>query len=351
MAVASGSDKAGTTLPAEPAGAITSGTASEAMIRAATSASSAEPSGTGAIVPPAPAGPAGDTPVEGSDGTAAATPDATGQPKPAGPPAPPAGTRTETPEPRIVAATRNARADERNQIFRQLGVTTEQVPDVPVGIRLLGDLRRDTEGFARQLAGELGYELVPRGQTPHDPNPSEAGLPQEPPKTWGEMQAILKAQEQRLTRAFEARAKPLEDARTLEERRARASEHTRQTQASSASALATARTYPHFKEHEPEIAERLAAMDPDLRAQMGPVGAMLSCYNAILAEKVFPTIATTAEEAAAAKVRAGYERKARSSGSVVPSGSGGEGKPVELKNPTDLAKHMQHLAAQASDTT
>lgn len=352
MAVPSGSDKSGTTIPAEaPAGStISSGTASDAMIRAATSASSAEPSGTGAIVPPAPAGSAGDTPVEGSTGRAAATPDATGQPTPAGPAATPAATRTEAPEPRILAATRNARADERTQVFRQLGVSAEQAADVPVSMRLLGELRNDSLDFATRLAGEHGFTLVRTGQTPHDPDPSDVGVPQEPPKTWAEMQAILKAQELRLTRAFESRAKPLEDARETEARRVRSEAITREAQTASTQALTKARTYPHFKENEVEIGERLAAMDPAERRQMGPVGAMLACYNAVLAEKVFPTIATTAKEQAAADVRAGYERKARSSGSVVPTGSVGEGKPVELKNTTDLAKHMQRLAAEQGAT-
>src|SRR5262245_61381298 len=122
-------------------GNITSGTASEAMIRAASSAAESTPTA------PAPT-PAGDTPQTGAPaGTPSTSPATSGQPAAGSPAAPPAAATGDAPENRIIAATRNARAQALTDVGQALGLdhplSSQDLQDLSLGLQILKELRAD----------------------------------------------------------------------------------------------------------------------------------------------------------------------------------------------------------------
>lgn len=323
-----------TAVVAPPSGtSVSSGTASEAMIRAAEAASSAAPEPTGVAA-------VGDTTPPAGVSTPGATAAATGQPEASGQPAA-TGTRGEAPEPRIVAAVKNARAEVEAQYAWARDLNQD---DAKNGVSLLREIRGDAAGFVRRLAQELGLSFAeapkPEVKAPWvKPVPALRSEDGKAAYTDEQVEAMLAHVKEEILGEVaplrEAHTKA-EEARTLGERIAAAKTRID-------TALTEARNLPHFKEHEDAIGKKLQQIPPQTRRELGAVACLHMAYNQVLAETVFPSIATTAE----AKVRDEYERKAATStGTVRPTGASGEaGKPTTLDTPVKLANHMEQLAA------
>jgi hypothetical protein len=328
---------------------ITSGTASEALIRAASSAE------TTASAPPAGLK-AGDTPpkVEGQ-ASPETTPAATVPPKVEGSTEKPAVTG-EAPEARIQAATRNARTNLLTQIGRDLGltdtvgkpraITPQDVGDMRLGLNLLRDLQADSGRFFQALARQLGYEL-PEERGAEDYALPKASLRSEDGQeaySASDMAKVVDIIERKLTARFEGQLKPLADDHRTRAEQSVVEQIQRESKVVAGSALSEARQYPHFKENEAAIAARIAELreaDPNIHKRIGAIGLMYKAYNDVMATKVFPSIDSEAER----RVREDNARKAAGSSLVHPSGSGNDAKKVEIANVDQLADRMRRMAA------
>lgn len=327
-------ENAGAAASGQPSGGVSSGTASEALIKAAQTSLS---SGEGA---PGASG-TGDTAQAGAQGTGAATSGATGQPSAQGQPDA-TGNRGEAPESRIQAAVRNARQEYAwAQELLSAGLKPQ---DVKAAISLVLRLRENPRQFWTELGTELGGDRQ-EDTVENYPDPDLAT--QDGRVTAYSHASVLKAleiQERKLTKLFQQQMQPLLDAHGRQltaEKQAQIEAHNKRV---GDSALAEARKFPHFKENEALIAEKLLALPEELRDQVGPVAAMFIAYNQVISEKVLPGFQRNAETA----VREDNRRKAATTGSVHPNGPQGDAKKPELRNVTDLAAHMERLSAQMS---
>lgn len=336
----------GTSSGVATTGNVTSGTASDAMIKAAMAASSAETPVAGAqadTAAPITNGIVGDTkpPVA-----------ATGETNQPATGAPVAG---QAPEPRIVAAVKNARAEVERQYAWAKGLNPEHVK---VDIEVSGELRANPEAFAHQLAKELGYTLVKAGAAaaPTAETPSDVKLPQ------GRLQAedgtrayaadqmpdIIKAITAQVMSQLNPRLQPMEQDRQQAETRRQEETRFRNRSAQLNSALNEARKLPHFtKENEPAILAMMKAIPQQERIAMGPIAAIHVAYNKFMAETVLPSIDTAAEE----RVRANWTKKAATStGSGHPTANGGAPKPKQIRDGDvqGLAARMAEMAASSS---
>lgn len=333
-----------------PGMTVSSGTASEAMIRAATAASSAD-SGSGE---------GGGTPAQG-------TPAATGV-APAS--ASPTGTDTGTIDPlaavkpggeappnRIEAAVRNARAEVEKQYAWAKDFSPSDVGNLKSALGLVRSLHENPKGFYEQMGRELakqGLMTPPAQAQPAQSTQSYEDIEADLHSPDGKQHAFsdvkvrqaFQTVEERVTKKILYELGPLIDFYG-NERDSRAEAGRRQQAANlSQQVMARVRQLPHFTEHETDITAMLQGMDPAERKSMGVIAALYHSYNQVLAQKVFPTIATLAEQ----RVRDANQKKiASSQGSIHPAqaGSGSVGKPA-LRNVQDLAAHMAEMANRAS---
>lgn len=316
-------------------GNVSSGTASEAMIKAATAASSAD-------TPPA--GDAGDTAKPGAASDSTANPDATGQPG-AADKAAAAATRGEAPPARIEAAVKNARAE----TLTKYGLTESTNPaDVRVGVDLLSDIRRDPKAWATQFVQELGGTIsfekpAAKEEVPEEfPAPSLISADGQKAYSDTDILKITDILQKRIMQQLQPDLAYVRSAKTTAEQR----EHQQRLASFTQEKLAEARKLPHFtKENEPKILAELQAIPTETRRSVGAIAALYMAYNAFLQKSVFPSIDTSAET----RVRESFEKKARTSqGQAHPSDQGGDGKTPTLKGVDDLAKHMERLEAAAT---
>jgi hypothetical protein len=322
---------------ASSSGNITSGTASEAMIRAATAAS--EPAATG------------DTSTQGGVRTPEAT-GATDQPAPTGQPTA-KGTRGPTltleAHERVLRNAREQTAQLERQYAWAKEFKPEQAADIKVALQLLADIRKDPRAFYQELSGYVQpRQPQPEQQTSTGfPDPelvSEDGKL----KTYSDRQIheIANSIRQQVMQELDPLIKFQQQ--TTTEREGAAIRQASRQQAQSV--LETAKTLPHFMlqdaqgktVYNPAILANLKAIPPETVEQVGAVGALYMAYNKYLSEAVFPNIQATAQQ----EVRDSFAKKAATSrGSAHPTDQGGEAKVPELKGPEQLARHMERLAA------
>lgn len=325
---------------------VSSGTASDAMIKAAMAASSADSATPGADGVTKPAGAAGDT--TGQTTTTAgdgATPDAIAQ-------AAKDGSAAATAKPGFIpqerhdAILKNVRRDTAMALQKQYGGLT---PERAISaFKIARRIANDPQGFWE----ELGQSLEQRGMTRR---PAEAAKEEVYPEpalrsedgkeaaySAGQLKQILEIHAKQVQRTLMGDLRPLVDFYGTETERRNSEGQREQAKNLAGSALNEARSLPYFKENEAAIAETLQAMDPRLRQSIGAIGAMYRAYNLVLAKTVLPGVDKSAEE----RVRATFARKAATSeGSVHPGGStGGDGKKPQLDNVTQLAAHMANMA-------
>jgi hypothetical protein len=323
-------------------GNVTSGTASEAMIKAATAASSADSpapgaSGTGETTKPAEGGtPASTAGATSQPGTVVEKPGATGE-------------RGPIPFDRHEAALRNAR-EETTQAFawaKELTANGLKPDEVKAGVNLLMRLRNDPKAFFSQLGEELG---AGGGKAEEELTYPDADLSTQDGKVKAyssdAMQKVLAVQEKKLLREFQKTMAPLMEHHERELTTRQQAEMDARIAKASSTALKQAETFPHFTEHKALIGEKLKSFSPEEVEEMGgPIAAMLVAYNRVLQEKVFPKSETDAEK----RVREEFQRKANAaSGSVHPGATAGNATAPKLENVNDLSKHLERLAAAAS---
>lgn len=337
-------DKAAGSVSGSSGGAasVTSGTASEALIKAASDSSSDNLTGGAGDTSGAAGG-------DGASGASAATkeqPNLTGE-------AGAAATRGEAPEPRIVAAVRNARAEVEKQYEWAKGFTPNDVEDIRTAMALVRDLRSDPRAFYQRLGQEIETRLPGERKTVDAKKFPEPGLISQDGKeraySASQVEQIAAIIEERTMAKVMGEFKPMtEFVGSARQREAETANKTRSMELAS-EALTTARQLPHFQvagadgklQDHPEILKNLMALAPETRAKIGPIGALYLAYNQYLAQHVFPTADQDAEK----RVRASFDKKAAASIGASPSGSGGQGKPQEIKNVSDLARRMEQMAA------
>lgn len=314
-----------------------------AMEKAAASVSSTE--GTpGAVT--------GDTTEQGGSGKAVAISDATGQPVPEGSAAATAA-RGEAPQSRIEAAVKNARAEVEAKFAWAKDIPATVVPDLKTGYQLVKDLRKDPKAFALQLCSELGISIAPEKQEapakPWDmPKPDLHSEDGKGAYSADVMQEILTHALGQLREELTGQMKPVLDRHKSEaQQRQEYAIQLKSTQ-DAKEVLTDARKLPHFTEaNEPAILAKLQAIPLELKQKLGGGGSLMLAYNRFLAESVFPTYDTAAEQ----RVRDSNAKKAATSaGSAHPSDQGGEGKrkPVREGDVQGLAARMREMEASAS---
>lgn len=314
---------AATATPAGPAkGAVSSGTASEAMIAAAMAASQADekkPDATGAASAVVAAEAKSQT---GADGK------------------PVAGVPPEDRWPSILENARTKAAEEAIKPYAWAkGIKVE---DASAALTLLQSLRHDPKALWRELGERIGAEVAP-AKVEEFPTADLVTADGAKAHSDANLSKILDIFERRLMTKFQGELRPLMEFRDGEVETRTHTQTVAKAKELAGQALTDARSRPHFKENEPAIVEILTKMDPAIKKSVGPIAAMYMAYNQMLAEKVFPTIDTTAAE----KVRAENLKKANAGG-IHPSG--GDGKPAEkpvLRNQNDLAAHMSRLESSA----
>jgi hypothetical protein len=319
-------------------GSVTSGTASDAMIKAAMESESSSDTPTtgaeaGAVGPVKPAGTTEVPTTQAAKG--------------------PQATTGQAPESRIEAAVKNAREATRAEVEKEYAWAKGVDPEtVQTAFSIVSELMQDSTKFAHVLAGELGMKLVPKDAATETKAPAkkwefpEGELRSEDGRraySQDQMREIVGEISNQLRAEFGTQLRPILDDRTNATRTAQIEAVKAQGRQVATEALAEARKLPHFtKENEPEILANLQAIPAQTRAKIGAVASLYQAYNKFLAEKVFPTIGITAEQ----QVRdANRKKAAASAGSVHPVTAGGDAKPVEIKSIAQLAKHMEQLEA------
>lgn len=330
---------------AEPtsSGNVTSGSASDAMIKAAMAASSTEEATAGAEA---------DKPATPGTPEIAAKPGAI---DPQGKPG--------APESRITAATRNARtaaiAETEAKYAWAKGIepaAAEIAFDVAV------ELAKDPTAFAEKLASRLGMRLVPLTQAaaartteqgdPNEqmPTPSLRSEDGQMVYTAEQLHKALEINSRKLLAQMRGEIKPLMDGHQATQRtQAEAEAHQHATETKDF-ILSAARQQPHFqvddgkggKMDHPKILENLKAIAPAERRRLGPAGALYQAYTQYLREDVFPNI----EQSVTKRVQDSWKKKAAGSGGAHPNGSDASEKPTRLRDGdvTGLAAHMARLA-------
>lgn len=311
-------------------GGVTSGTASDAMIRAAAAASSAETE----------AGSGSGTAATSTEGAGAGTSGGSTTVSPTG-----TGERGPIPYDRHETILANARKEyEWAERLKSEGYGPE---DVQAAVTLLRQIRGDARGFWKQLGDELGAagegETKPRVEDLKFPEPD---LVSQDGRTKAFSDAavlkIVEIAEKRIQQQLEGKIGPLVEFYGNEMSAREAQQRDEQAKAISNAAIKRISSFPHFEALKGDIGKRLVEMHKDGTVrEVGPISAMFLAYNQLVQERG-PSLQNTAET----KVRESMERKAAASaGSVVPGGGAGEVKKPTLNTPSDLARHMERLAA------
>jgi len=340
-------------------GSVSSGTASDAMIKAAmaSEASDAGSAGTETVVPAtAPTG-AESVVKPAGDGTPAPTEGAKGPQVPTGavPPAKPG----DAPENRIVAAVANARKETRAEVEKEFAWAKGIDPNsVRTAFDITGDLLKDPKGFAIRLAGEVGLQLAQPGVTPPaGPKTEEIDLTPRLRSEDGEEVYTVKQARALVDKALaEVRGeiKPLLDARKTQEQQDNENRLREKSKQDIANTLTHARTWKHFQMagadgkmvDNPAIFTKLLDIPEKERRELGPVASLYKAYNLFLEESIFPTLSQQTE----AQVRTDNARKAAASLSARPGSSSGDGTPVKLRDGDidGLAAHLERLSGAAA---
>lgn len=324
------------------ASSVTSGTASESLIKAA-SASSAESDLAGGVKDTSDL--AGDAGASGASADTKVQPNLTGE-------AGAAAARGEAPEPRITAAVRNARAEVEEKYSWAKGFTPDDVADIQTALALVRDIRTNPREFYTRFGQELESRLPGEKKPKVEEKFPEPGLISQDGKeraySASQMEQIISLVENRITSRLTDQFKPTtEFVGSAREEQAKAANRMRSVELAN-EALSTARALPHFQvagadgklvDH-PDILKNIQALPAETRAKIGPIGSLYLAYNQYLAANVFPTADQDAEK----RVRASFDKKAAASIGASPTSQGGNGKPQELKTVSDLARRMEQMA-------
>lgn len=301
--------------------------ASAALASAARSA--ADPASVSGAKPNGSAGGSGQPAQVAAPVAQPATP-ATGQPQAKGP----------IPFDAHETALRNAREKTRQEVMKEFAWANGVDPVVAQRHLALGKrLDTDARTFAKQLQAELA-ESEPDNALPDPDIKTANGVTAYSAQAMGKIVEQIRNQ---VMREVKGQIQPFVDERTQAQQRAEQQQRTAAAVEAGRTVIkegiAHARTLPHFTEHEKAISAKLGEIAPEVRSQVGLVGAMYMAYAAVLAELVGK--ATTA---GAESTITDLRRKANAGGGNASPGGpvAGAGKP-KLNNAGDLARHMENL--------
>jgi hypothetical protein len=230
-------------------------------------------------------------------------------------------------------------------------VTYQQLPDVAKELRtaltLLADFRKNPADFISRVDAHLKTNggvaqpfKFPDGRLKAEDGTLAYSAPQ--------VQEILQEFKKDLTRELLSQG-PLQNVISYVDRESHqreADDTARQAQETITSVLTEARQLPHFKENEQDIVNLIAAWNethPEVLKSRGVAWAVQAAYNQLLTKKVYgPSYESGVEN----RIREEMKKKA-AGGSVTvdPNVRGGDGKKPEITNVSQLAAHMEKLAA------
>jgi hypothetical protein len=315
------------------------------MIKAANSFSSEEPPASGATgTGTTPDGQTGDTTGAGARATGA-----TGQPQTG-------EQRTgEAPQSRIEQAVKNARNEVHQQYEWARNIPEAARVDVPTGLELLSDMRRDPVAFANQLVRELmadGHRFDFGGTSdsaaaaatsdfslPQGDLIGENGVRAYSTDAFGKIVTDLT---KHILSQVDQRVKPALTFTEQEQNRREQYQQNQELVRRKDAVLADMRQQKHFTaENEPKILEIARAIPEETRRLLGPAGTIQRAYNLFVERVINPNSTLSAEE----KVREDNRRKVNSSiGSQGTTNAQPGGKPQEIRGAAALASHMEKLS-------
>lgn len=301
-------------------------TALSALNSAASSAAAAEQS------------PASGTAGNGSGHGTPSSATAPTQQQPAPVNADPQSARGAIPYDRHEQALKNARDKATAEVMQRFAWANNLDPKaVQRAIGLVQRLDGDARSFHKQLAEEL------EAQNEDDPQPDYQTPDGKKVYSAEAMGKAMKALENRLRREIMGTVQPLLSEREkAEEAKKTEAAQTEQRQ-NIAGALAHARTLPLFtKENEPAISKEMEALPKATVDRIGVISAMYLAYANFVAKNQH-RLTTEAQ----GQVHEDLRRKAAAaSGQVTPGGNQPNVAPKTPTNRSELAKHMEQLAAE-----
>lgn len=322
--VGSGTGAAASSTPSSPA------TASAALSAAASSAAAA-------ANPPAQGAPdANPDPNAGAGTNTAAISAGSAQGQQAASVAAPQGP---IPFDRHEAAVRNARETARRELMEQYGISNQDAAFVQWALANGSRLRQNPQEFMRALAQEIGGGEQEEEITFPEPDlVSEDGrhhtYSRERLEQWGD------AREKRLLRSLMGELQPLIDSHQRGQQEAQAQAYLGERRQLLMDTVNHARAnYPHFKEHEKDIAEIVTSTPAETKQRFGLPAVIQMAYMHVLKEKILPTVGQAAEQ----QVREGYNKKAAAASGAVQPGAAASHTIAKPTNERELAGYMRQL--------
>lgn len=263
---------------------------------------------------------------------------------------------TDVPPARRGAILKNVRESTTKEVtdalMKEFGWAKEYKPEqVKASMDLIMQLRSDPASFFQRLGAELAAEGIavnaaPGGDGQPDPMPepdlvSEDGTH----RVYSDKQlAKLRAWDRKqLSDELMQHVNPMRqfmDTMTEQQRMLQIDHDSRTEGVSVVNEFRS--SLRHFKENEAEIAKALDAIPDDVKLKIGARAALYSAYNAVLEQKVFPTIQATTED----QVRANLRVKA-TAGAGAPAGGQPPTSAARPKNVDQLSARMRQMAGSA----
>lgn len=211
---------------------------------------------------------------------------------------------------------------------------------------LIGEIRQLPNGQA-MLQAALGQQLeqqqpaqkweMPKGRRFKTEGGQEVELFEA-----SQVQDMLSHFRSEMEQMFQGELQPFQDWREQQEEQQHIIGIIHQSREETAQLMEDMRSLPHFKEHEPQIAQVLDRMDPQWKRSLGAVASLHTAFQIVLRDIVYPKLEKATEE----KVRQRDREKANAStGQVQPGQQQPAAQKVKPKTPEELSKHMAALAA------
>lgn len=268
------------------------------------------------------------------------------------------------------AAVKNARAEGAAEALKPYAWAKDVTPEAwGTASQLMREIITDTPAFVAKLAAECGLKVVPataeatatgtKAETggkftlPKGRLQSEDGTRAFSEDQVGEiLTSFAESLRGELRTEFSGQLKPVLDDR---EKAAKAAEQTairEEVRQTVAETMAELRSAPHYqiddgkggKMDNPKIAEYFFAI-PAAARQANPIAAAYRAYQNFYNKEILPTIGQTSQ----AQVREENRRKVAASQGAHPSTTNASTMPKEIKGVGGLAKRMEEMAAAAAN--
>lgn len=216
--------------------------------------------------------------------------------------------------------------------------------DVVGALTTFEEIRSDPVGWARGILKEAGEPTGEVEEKLVDPSPAYTSPDGKAQFYSHDQVAVLLANmEKRLTKTFQP---ALTAAQTQQQREAQA-EEMREVQAQATTTatevMGILKQDPRFETHKDALRDKLSKVDPNVRKKIGAIATLFMCWNAVVAEKVIPNMASDAEK----RLKTENDKQAAASvGNIVPGGGQQVRKPVRDGDVSGLASRIGEIATQ-----